>query len=452
VRRGFGLSERAIAVLKGQLAPSRPFIMGMPVASGWLPVARLADVTNQWSGWLLMDIFGWHCHCAQQLDCTNKSSKTSQCTACDLEIEKTERMENDASCSLRQGTKIWMRNCNKIANALTVLDTCCHQIHTFSSDMWCFLWTRGPVEDIWWTSLKGPRSIDGSNSQTVALVSSKTVQLCNTRIKFIVNKNDHFVAEEPRLLQTHNWHLVLAMRHRLCSCDRQWFDINPDSKPHKKCRLIANACQNMIAAMLFQLTMAKQVLLEKKLAEQQIQWQNLNCWLLQPTIAICCWQCDAEDTAMTGNDLALTPTPNSVKSVDSQPVHVRTWLQQWCFSWQRQNSCNFFEVVILHLMNTSFVPFLHALLFVLFCNCMCFNCCPVHDAMLRNLNSMMTIIFSWLPQTVVVMFKKWPFFTLGLSCVTCQTCLHFHSHDVLPQQTVKRLQWKRPVLSNTCKH
>jgi len=44
VRRGFGLSERAIAVLKGQLAPSRPFIMGMPVASGWLPVTRLADV------------------------------------------------------------------------------------------------------------------------------------------------------------------------------------------------------------------------------------------------------------------------------------------------------------------------------------------------------------------------------------------------------------------------
>jgi len=34
VQRGFGLSERAIAVLKGQLAPSRPFIMGMPVASG----------------------------------------------------------------------------------------------------------------------------------------------------------------------------------------------------------------------------------------------------------------------------------------------------------------------------------------------------------------------------------------------------------------------------------
>ena len=34
VRRGFGLFERAIVVLKGQLAPSRPFSMGMPVASG----------------------------------------------------------------------------------------------------------------------------------------------------------------------------------------------------------------------------------------------------------------------------------------------------------------------------------------------------------------------------------------------------------------------------------
>jgi len=34
VRRGFGLLERAIAVLKGQLAPSRPFSMGMPGASG----------------------------------------------------------------------------------------------------------------------------------------------------------------------------------------------------------------------------------------------------------------------------------------------------------------------------------------------------------------------------------------------------------------------------------
>jgi len=33
-----------LPMLKGQSAPSRPFSMGMPIASGWLPVMRLADV------------------------------------------------------------------------------------------------------------------------------------------------------------------------------------------------------------------------------------------------------------------------------------------------------------------------------------------------------------------------------------------------------------------------
>jgi len=37
------IQKEKLPIWKGQLAPSRPLSMGMPIASGWLPITRLAD-------------------------------------------------------------------------------------------------------------------------------------------------------------------------------------------------------------------------------------------------------------------------------------------------------------------------------------------------------------------------------------------------------------------------